>query len=242
MSGTALPGLDPDTDFDAAAAPPDAVPRGAPAALKLVPPAALDCPAPPASGEATRRRIVSSALRLAQASGGWDAVHVHAVARHAGVTMEELHRYFRDKDSIAEGFFDMADAAMTAAAREERWPRLPLRERLFTALMAWLDALAPHRRIVADMLGYKMHPEHIHLQVLGVARISRTVQWWREVALSPATGWRRELEEAVLTTIYLSTFARWLLDASPGADGTRRQLRRVLALAERGGGLLGYTR
>ena len=184
MSGTALPGLDPDTDFGAAAAPPDAVPRGAPAALKLVPPPVANTPAP-AAAEESRRRIVSSALRLAQASGGWDAVHVHAVARHAGVTMEELHRYFRDKDSIAEGFFDMADAAMTAAAREESWPRLPLRERLFTALMAWLDALAPHRRIVADMLGYKMHPEHIHLQVLGVARISRTVQWWREVALSP---------------------------------------------------------
>ena len=37
MSGTALPGLDPDTDFGAAAAPRDAVPRGAPAALKQNP-------------------------------------------------------------------------------------------------------------------------------------------------------------------------------------------------------------
>lgn len=242
MSGTALPGFSPAMDVGTAAAPSEAPPRGAPAALKLVPPAVMDFPAPSAAGEATARRIVASALRLAQASGGWDAVHVHAVARDAGVTMEEMRRHFPDKDSIAEGFFDMADAAMTAAAREESWPRLPLRERLFTTLMAWLNALAPHRRIVADMLGYKMHPEHVHLQVRGVARISRTVQWWREVALSPATGWRRELEEAVLTTIYLTTFARWMMDASPGADGTMRQLRRALALAERGGGLLGYSR
>jgi len=38
------------------------------------------------------------------------------------------------------------------------------------------------------MLGYKMHPEHIHLQVRGVARISRTVPWWREVALAERGG------------------------------------------------------
>ncbi|NKE65473.1 TetR/AcrR family transcriptional regulator [Ramlibacter sp. RBP-2] len=239
MSGTALPGSAPARDLAPAASPSGPAPRAA--ELKLVAPGG-DVPARPASDDATRRRIVASALRLARAPGGWDAVHVHAVAREAGATMEEVHRQFPDKDSIAEGFFDMADAAMTAAARDERWPLLPLRERLFTSLMAWLDALAPHRRVVADMLGYKLHPEHVHLQVRGVARISRTVQWWREVALSPATGWRRELEEAVLTSIYLATFARWMMDASPGADGTRRQLRRALALAERGGGLLGYSR
>jgi len=188
-----------------------------------------------------RRRIVMTALRLAEEAGAWDPVHLHAIAGAAGVTLEELRRHFDDKDAITEGLFDIADAALLAAGREEAWPRLPLRERLFAALMAWLDAMAPHRRIVAGMLGYKMHPEHIHLQVRGVARISRTVQSWREMALSPSTGWRRELEEAVLTTIYLTTFARWLVDGSPGAARTRRQLRRALALAERAGGLLGYA-
>lgn len=188
-----------------------------------------------------RRRIVMTALRLAEAAGAWDPVHLHAIAGAAGVTLEELRRHFGDKDAITEGLFDIADAALLAAGREEAWPRLPLRERLFAALMAWLDAMAPHRRIVAGMLGYKMHPEHIHLQVRGVARISRTVQSWREMALSPSTGWRRELEEAVLTAIYLTTFARWLVDGSPGAARTRRQLRRALALAERAGGLLGYA-
>lgn len=211
-------------------------------ALKLVQSDTMDAPAEGTADDTIRRRVVVSALRLAEAAGGWDPVHLHAVAREAGVTMEEVHRHFPDKDCITEGFFDMADAALTAAGRAQDWPRLAMRERLFTSMMAWLDTLAPHRRIVADMLGYKLHPEHIHLQVGGVARISRTVQWWREVALSPSTGWRRELEEATLTTIYLTTFARWMMDSSPGAERTRRQLRRALALAERGGGLLGYAR
>lgn len=240
MTGRALPGLSP--AFGARdPASWQAPGRDAPLALKLVPADAMDAGAP-APDEAVRRRIVIAALALAQAPGGWDAVHLHAVARDAGVTMAELHRHFPDKDAVTEGLFDLADAAMTAAGRAEDWPRLPLRERLFASLMAWLGALAPHRRVVVDMLGYKMHPEHIHLQVRGVARISRTVQWWREVALSPSTGWRRELEEAVLTTIYLTTFARWMTDDSPAAQRTARQLRLSLGLAERGGGLLGYAR
>ncbi len=237
MSGHSLPGLSPAFRADDPSAPLQAPARNAAFALKLVPGDST-----PAPEDTVRRRIVMTALRLAQGPGGWDAVHLHAVAREAGVTMEEMHRHYPDKDAITEGLFDLADAALTAATRREDWPRLALRERLFTTLMAWLDALAPHRRTVAAMLGYKLHPEHIHLQVRGVARISRTVQWWREVARSPATGWRRELEEAVLTTIYLTTFARWMTDASPGAERTARQLRRALALAQHGGGLLGYSR
>jgi ubiquinone biosynthesis protein COQ9 len=101
-------------------------------------------------------------------------------------------------------------------------------------MMCWLDALAPHRRIVGEMLRYKLHPEHLHLQARGITRISRTVQWIREVALLPSTGWRREAEEAVLTTIYLTTFSSWLLDSSPGGERTRRLLQALLAAAEQG--------
>ncbi len=238
MTGTALPGFAPALDFGAAA-PADAPVRTASVPVELL--QAKPLLAPPAPDDAARRRIVASALQLAEAAGSWDGVHLHAVAAAAGVTMEELHRHFPDKDCITEGLFDQADAALTAAGAAENWSRQPFGERLFTALMAWLDTLAPHRAVVAGMLGYKMHPEHVHLQVRGVARISRTVQWWREVALSPSTGWRRELEEAVLTSIYLATFARWMTDRSPGGERTRRQLRGALAIAQRGGGLLGYS-
>lgn len=99
-------------------------------------------------------------------------------------------------------------------------------------MLAWLSALAPHRRLTAAMLRYKLQPEHLHLQALGLMRVSRTVQWWREVALLASTGWRRELEEAALTATYLGGFAIWLHDDS--AAGTRGQdwLARRLATAE----------
>ena len=190
--------------------------------------------------DAIRRGIVHAALRLAEQAGSWDAVHVHAVAGELGIGLDEVRRHFGDKDAIAEGFFDIADAALLALSRQPGWAALPIRERLFRAIMAWLDALAAHRRLVPGMLGYKLHPEHVHLQVRAVARISRTAQWIRETALLRSTGWRREVEEAVVTTIYLTTFSRWMGDSSRGAESTRRLLKRLLGATERGALRLGW--
>jgi ubiquinone biosynthesis protein COQ9 len=183
---------------------------------------------------ALRARIVAAALRIAELGNGWDAVRVHVVAREAGVTLAEVHRLFADRDAIAEGFFDQADQALLALADEPGWWRRQPGERVCRAVMAWLDALCPHRSVVRGMLGYKVQPEHLHLQARGIMRISRTVQTIREVALLPATGWRRELEEAVLTSIYLATFASWLTDGSVRATRTRWLLEMLLSLAGRG--------
>jgi AcrR family transcriptional regulator len=198
--------------------------------------ASLDIPVEPTPDELldpVRSTIVQTALTLAERAGSWDAVHVHVVAREAGISLAALRRHFQDKDDIAEGWFDIADAELLSAGTQAGWGELEIRERLYRAIMAWLDALAPHRRLVGGMLRYKLHPEHLHLQARGIKRISRTVQWLRDVALMPSVGWRRELEEATLTTIYLTTFAYWLTDNSPGSQRTRRLLMRLLGSAER---------
>jgi hypothetical protein len=107
-------------------------------------------------------------------------------------------------------------------------------------MSAWYQALAAHRIVTRDMLGYKLQPEHLHLQALGIVRISRTVQWIREVALVPAVGWRRELAEAVLTSIFLTAFAYWLFDDSMGARRTHELLDRLLRGADWGAKALAY--
>lgn len=185
--------------------------------------------APP---DSVRHHIVQAALRVAAQAGSWDEVHVHAVAREAGLTLEELSRHFGDKDAMAEGFFDIADTAMRTLARQPQWRELPPRERLERVVWTWLDALAPHRALALEMLLYKVHPEHVHLQARGVMRISRTVQWMRETAMLPSVGWRREVEEAGLTSIYLAAFSCWLADTTAGSERTRRLLLRLLARAE----------
>ena len=64
------------------------------------------------------------------------------------------------------------------------------------------------------MLAYKLEPGHVHLQALGILRISRTVQWFREAARQESTGFQRILDESALTAIYLAGFGRWLFDDS----------------------------
>jgi ubiquinone biosynthesis protein COQ9 len=197
-------------------------------------------PTPGLAHEAIKRGIVQAALRIAQAAGSWDALHMHVLARESGLTLQELRGYFSDKDAVAEGFFDLADAALLSAGDIPGWMSLPVSERLHRAIMTWLDTLAPHRALVVEMLRYKIHPEHIHLQARGIARISRTMQWLRDVARLPSIGWRRELEEAVITSMYLATFSSWMADTSEGSQRTRRFLRDLLTRAEKGALWLGF--
>lgn len=176
--------------------------------------------------------ILATALDLGEARG-WDALHLHDIAGAMGIPLGDIRRHYDQKDALAEAWFANADAALLAAAETPGWRDLPPRQRLARALFAWLDALAPHRRLTAAMLRYKLQPEHVHLQLAGLLRVSRTVQWLRETAALPAAGWRRELTEVALTAIYLSTFVCWLNDDSTDSARTRALLERLLTLAER---------
>lgn len=192
----------------------------------------MESPADPHSAaDAQRERIVDAALELGEAHG-WDAVHLHEVAAALGIMLADIQRHFPTKDAIAEAWFDRADRALLAAPTLAEWTALTVRERLHRAIFAWLDALAAHRGLTAEMLRYKLQFDHLHLQALGLARISRTVQWIREVAGIASVGWRREVEEVALTAIYLTTFATWLRDDSDGASRTHAHLARALRLAE----------
>lgn len=179
-----------------------------------------------------RDRIVDAALALGEARG-WDAVHLHDVAADLGLALTDIQRHFATKDAVAEAWFDRADRALLAAPTAADWQQLSVRERLHRAIFTWLDALAAHRSLTAAMLRYKLQLDHLHLQALGLTRISRTVQWIREAACIATVGWRRELEEVALTTIYLSTFATWLRDDTDGAARTHEYLDRALQVAER---------
>lgn len=187
----------------------------------------------PAVGDADlATRILDAALELGERRG-WDAVHLHEIADALDVGIAEIARHYAHKDALVEAWFDRADAALLAAPLSPGWLELGPRERLHRAILSWLGALAPHRRLTATMLRYKFQPEHPHLQVQGLLRISRTVQWIREAARLPSVGWRRELEEVALTTMFLATFACWLGDDSAGSERTRALLDRMLANAER---------
>jgi AcrR family transcriptional regulator len=114
------------------------------------------------------------------------------VAARVGVSLDDIRRVFREKEDIAEAFFDRADEAMLHAAEAPGFLDLPTPVRLHRVIMAWLEALPTHRRVTRQMIGGKLEPGHLHIQIPGLLRISRTVQWTREARTGthPTSGGR----------------------------------------------------
>lgn len=180
----------------------------------------------------TPDQIVDSAILLAEGSR-WEAVRLYQVAEVLGISLADVHVHFREKEDLVEAWFDRADNMMLRAAQDTEFEALSSRERLQHLIMTWLDALAPHRPVTRQMILGKLEPGHLHIQIPGLLRISRTVQWIREAAHRDAVAVRRALEETTLTSIYVATFVYWMSDDSSGSQKTRRFLDRSLGAAER---------
>jgi ubiquinone biosynthesis protein COQ9 len=177
-------------------------------------------------------RILDTAIELAGQSS-WERLYLHQVAESLDISLVDLHRHFAVKDDLVEAWYDRADRAMLRTAEAAGFPSLSVRERLHRLIMSWLDFLATQRTVSRDMLLYKLEPAHIHLQLQGLLRVSRTVQWLREAARLDSTHLRRIAEEIGLTAIFLSTFTHWMFDSSENQAQTRDFLDQRLAQAER---------
>lgn len=181
----------------------------------------------PLQSRSLQDRILDKALEQAEASS-WERLHLHAIAEALHITLDDVRQCFTQKDDLVEAWFDRADQALLSATRPEGFLDLPTHERMQLVITNWLDALSPHRRLTREMLAYKFEVGHIHLQALGIMRISRTVQWFREAACHDSTGLQRIIDECALTTIYLTAFTRWLYDDSVNCDKSKELLNTLL--------------
>src|SRR5437660_11599684 len=157
----------------------------------------------------TRDAIVDTALALAERTS-WEALRLHDVAAALSIGLNDVRSHFCEKEEIVDAWFDRADGAMLAdAVSPDEYRGLSPRQRIEHALMIWLGALAPYRRVTRQMIWNKLEPGHLHYQWGGALRISRTVQWLREAAGRDAALPRRAIEETALTGLYLATFFYW---------------------------------
>ena len=176
--------------------------------------------------------ILDTAMELAEKLS-WEALRLHDIATELNISLDQIRQHYPQKDDLVEAWYDRADASMLQATTNPEFPKLEDKQaRLYVVIMTWLDALAVHKTVSRDMLLYKLEPAHIHLQVLGILRISRTVQWFLEAVQQESTHLQRILEEIGLTSIYLATFAYWMQDQSENQRLTRRFLERRLRLAK----------
>lgn len=181
-------------------------------------------------GAALRERIIEAALDIAE-DWGWYDIRLHHVAERLGLPLAAIRAEFRDGDAIADAWIARADAAMLAE-RPRGFAARPAKERLQVTLEDWLDALAPRRKVTAEMFRAKLWPVHVHHNLALVTWTSRTVQWWREAALLDGKGQRRSVEEIGMTLVFLSTLARWCCDRSEGQASAKAYLRRSLERAD----------
>lgn len=170
--------------------------------------------------------IVDTALELAVETG-WDALAMTDLAAHLNIPPVELQSHFFDKNAIADAWFARALAAMLQPLPDGLAED---RERLELLMHRWLDALASHQAVTADMLSDKMWPFHPHHWVPMIFDLSRLVQWWRDAAGVRAGGRRRQIEEIALTGIFLGTLKRWCRDDSEGQAEAKAYLAKRLSL------------
>lgn len=179
-----------------------------------------------------QNKIVDTALELGKKQS-WESVRLHDVAEAAGISLDKQRIYFREKEEIVDVWFNRADSAMLQEAEKPDFLALGSRQRLHRLIMTWLATLSPYRSVTRQMIYGKMELGHLHIQIPGLMRVSRTVQWIREAAQLDATYVHRALEETGLTSIYLMTFFYWMKDNSPESEKTGQLLDKLLGAGEK---------
>jgi AcrR family transcriptional regulator len=181
---------------------------------------------------AERNKIVDTALELASQQS-WEAVRLYAIAAATGISLNKERLYFREKEELVDAWFDRADNAMLKEAEASDFQALSSRQRVHRLIMTWLTTLAPYRIVTRQMIYGKMELGHLHVQIPGLLRVSRTVQWIREAANFDATYVRRALEETGLTSMYLITFFYWMKDNTANSEKTSCFLDGLLGTTEK---------
>lgn len=172
-------------------------------------------------------RIVDAALELSE-SGSWEGVRLHHIAQRLGISLQQVRQEFREKEEIVDAWFDRADQSMLESIRSEAAKDLSHEELVRLAVLRWLGALEKHRKPTRQMIFNKFEVGHLHYQVSGAMRVSRTVQWIREAAgLEDQLPWRA-FSEAGLTAIFLAAFFYWMFDSSDRSKKTEEFLKQRL--------------
>lgn len=176
-----------------------------------------------------KQTILQQAMQLAEHSD-WESIRLRDIACSMNISLLDIHQHYQQKDDLVDAWFDLADQAMLACQQQPDFEHGSAQDKLLTAMMHWLNAMAPHRKVTRQMLYYKLEPGHVHLQAAAILRISRTVQWLREIANLKAQNLKRIEQELALSTLFVASFVRWLTAPDPALTAARNWLELGLRL------------
>ncbi|WP_133297402.1 TetR/AcrR family transcriptional regulator [Motiliproteus coralliicola] len=187
---------------------------------------------PPTSSELTADQILDAALDLAQQQDNWYDFNLTDLANHCDTSINAIRQHYPDTNAIANAWFARALEAMLVELDDEM-QSLPVKSRLELIVWRWFEALAPYHRLSAQMLGAKLHPPHVHHWVPMIFDLSQLVQLWRDAAGLHTGGRRRQIEEIVLTSIFVRTLCSWCRDNSAEQSNSHAKLLELLDKADR---------
>lgn len=183
------------------------------------------------SHQADCKTILMAALRLAEHQD-WETIRLADIAREMQIPLTTIYSCYRQKDELTDALLNHADEAMLEHCYQQNFEGVVVKTRINMAIKSWLAALSPYRRTLRQMLKYKLEFGHVHLQVGGLLRLSRTVQWIREASLCDATNLTRIIEEIGLSTLFSMVFVYWLFDESMEHEKTWAKLDKLMDQAE----------
>jgi len=183
---------------------------------------------PTAAGTDTLEAVAAAAMELA-GERGWARLGLAEIADRAGVPLAALYRVAPTRGDVLGAVARVADAGAAARMTEPSAEDGP-RDRLFEALMARFDALAPWRagiRAVMDDL-----PRDPFSAAALLPQLGRSMDWMLEAARIEAPPAVRPALVAGLAAVWLSVLRVWLDDDSPDLSKTMAALDGRLRRAE----------
>lgn len=171
-------------------------------------------------------RLVDAAIALA-AEKRWSAVTFADIAARAGLPPDEAGKAVSGKRALLEALGRRIEKEVAAhLAPDLGDTALPVRERLFDALMTRFEAMQPIKPALRSMLGASVLDP---LALLGGARdLHRAMGRTLEAVHLPAKGLSGCLGRKALGVVYLATLKVWLGDDSEDMGPTMAALDRRL--------------
>lgn len=168
------------------------------------------------------------------AAEGWRAVTFGRIATACGISLSELYGQYSSKIDLLVAYSRRIDAAMLEALGPSPLAveGSMIKDRLFEALMARFDAMAPHKEairvLMRDLPG---DPAALACFLFGGLR--RGLDWALASADLDATGLAGGLRRKVLGAVYLDALRVWLRDDAADQAATMAHLDRRLSQASR---------
>jgi AcrR family transcriptional regulator len=166
------------------------------------------------------------AMLVLVAEHGWSTVTLGRVAEACGLTLGQLYGRYRSKTDLLAAYAHRIDAAMlTALGGPGPVPadEIGIKDRLFEAIMARFDALAPHKAAVRVLLR-ELPADPLALACFLHRGLGPGIDWMLAAAELDSTGLPGAVRRKLVAGIYLDTLRVWLKDDSADLAATMAHL------------------